>query len=287
MLSSSITIVPLSDLALRRARKAFSAPTSPNLSPTVLPTRLSVYSPLESIPSLTTASSSAQNSPTGPILSRPEIAEIFSNFKDVLGLSRVMLETLEKEVQDRPSQSIPLSIVTQVASREGTRTPDLSSSAETEFESDGPKTPNDSLTGAPTQFNMTPTIQSKKDKIKTAPSPQKLGKILLPILPFLKSYSLFVSNFSSALSQISAIESSIGIGGEEKRLKWKRFCEERESGIGKGKGLGLGGLLLNIVQRVPRYRFLLGDIIKYTGKEHPDLKDLKKAYDIVDGGKLI
>lgn len=197
-----------------------------------------------------------------------------------------MLETLEKEVHDRPSQSIPLSIVTQVVSRDGMRTPDLSSSAETEFESDGPKTPNDFLRGTTAQFNITPNTQLPKDKIKLVPSPHKLGKILLPILPFLKSYSLFVSNFSSALSQISAIESSVGIGGEDKRLKWKRFCEERESGIGKGKGLGLGGLLLNIVQRVPRYRFLLGDIIKYTDKDHPDMKDLKKAYDIVDGGKL-
>lgn len=198
-----------------------------------------------------------------------------------------MLETLETEIKDKPSNSIPLSPLANGLERQGMRTPDLSSSAETEVE-DGPRTPSD-FKLEQVAISTTDKVQLNiEKKIKSIPSPSKLGKILLPILPFLKSYSLFVSNFSTAISIITSIEAGTGLAGEDKRVRWKRFCEEKERDIGKGKGkgLGLGGLLLNIVQRVPRYRFLLGDIIKYTERDHPDLKDLKRAFDIVDGGKF-
>jgi len=46
-------------------------------------------------------------------------------------------------------------------------------------------------------------------------------------------------------------------------------------GIGKAY---LMNLLITPVQRIPRYEMLLKQLIKYTPKEHPDSKNINKAY---------
>lgn len=54
----------------------------------------------------------------------------------------------------------------------------------------------------------------------------------------------------------------------------------------QGNKIGLGGMLLNIVQRVPRYRLLLSELLDFTEKDHPDSKDLEEAFRLVDSGEL-
>ena len=81
--------------------------------------------------------------------------------------------------------------------------------------------------------------------------------------------------------------------------RWRRFVAQRKK-MGFGRGIGLSGLLLNIVQRIPRYRLLLAvcltcarwicsnrqeqDLLKRTEEEHPDYVDLSKTFDIVEQG---
>jgi hypothetical protein len=193
------------------------------------------------------------------ILPRNHIAAIFSNFSDVINLAEVMLATLEEAVPDRPSDPLPFSLV---ALRSSTSTPELSSSVETEDESDidGPQTPDNRDAGKNKQRNDRDRFE------RNIPPPVKLGNLIKPIIPFFKAYSFFISNFSTALSRLSSLESpSMSSSTPEDRQRWKVFCDERRS-MGLGRGLGLGGLLLNIIQRIPRYRLLLADLVKYTSE---------------------
>lgn len=194
-----------------------------------------------------------------------------------------MLSTLDSAVPDRPSD--PVAVPPALLSLASPLEPELSSSADTEESASGPSTP---VEGESAEEAGRRTTSTGRRERKIPAPPLALGKALLPILPFLKSYSLFVANFSAALSRLSKLESpgaGSGIGVGEDRVRWQRFCEERRK-AGAGRGLGLGGLLLNIVQRVPRYRFLLADMITYTEKDHPDFGDLKSAFDVVDQGAL-
>jgi hypothetical protein len=102
----------------------------------------------------------------------------------------------------------------------------------------------------------------------------RIGQTLLPLLPFLKLYSVFVSQFSVCLATLDR---------EDKvNPAWRSFTTATE---GK-KGLGLAARLLGIVQRVPRYRLLLGDLLKRTSEADPDFVPLRKAYSEVEKGQL-
>ena len=245
--------LPVSDLAARRAARSSSGgnPISPQLNPT-----------------------------SSQILSRKEIGEIFSNFTDVLNLSYVILATLDDAIPNRPSDPVSVPNAPLKTSGQGSRTPELSSSTET-LDSTGPGTPEQ-----PDRLDDERKSTKLPKERRPPPPPLRLGKLLLPILPFLKSYSLFIANFAGALARLSQLD-LVGGGGSaegEADSRWKRFCDEKRK-QGVGKGLGLGGLLLNVVQRVPRYRYLLDDLLTYTERDHPDWRDLNVAFDIVDKGR--
>ncbi|GAA5930733.1 uncharacterized protein JCM15063_002443 [Sporobolomyces koalae] len=275
------------DVLVRRSSKRYSsAASSPTMSP-----RASFHSPPRSrtttsdslLPSssspspdvsLGTSPSTAPTSPPtppiangGPILSRKEINEVFANFTDVLNLSHVMILTLNEAVPERPSLPLPVSLVglsldrgEQLVGSIGSR---LSSSAET-LESPVSFPPGDDR----------PQLRPRSSS--TAAVPIRLGKSLLPIVPFLKQYSLFVANFSGSLARLSTLEHD-GSG------RWHEFVKSRQRvGGGQGGKIGLAGMLLNIVQRVPRYRLLLLELIEFTEHDHPDLRDLRTAYELVN-----
>lgn len=102
------------------------------------------------------------------------------------------------------------------------------------------------------------------------------GTLLLPLCPFMKCYSMFIQNFSAALERL--------YHEERHSEKWRRFVDERRQ-LGFGKGLGLADMLLNIIQRIPRYRLLLEGLLKVTPPDHPDFDDLRQACAIVGKGK--
>lgn len=239
----------------------------------------------------TTASTSASSVGPVPILAGKSIAEIFSNFSDVLNLSHVMLLALDEAVPDRPSKPLPLSPRSSLArlpslspptSNSGSPEPELCSSGGTE-DSDGVHTPLEGdLSSSQEEEARRRALSSTSRKERRAHAPPLIvGKSLLPILPFLKQYSLFISNFAASLSRLSALEA----GGGEEGARWQAFCEDRRRS-GAGRNLGLGGMLLGIVQRVPRYRLMLGDLVKFTERDHPDTKELMRAWETVDKGEL-
>ncbi|GAA5933815.1 hypothetical protein JCM3775_000290 [Rhodotorula graminis] len=323
-----IEALPADDPLSRRSSKRYSTATQPD-SRTTSP-RHSLYgapqprsrtSTAESL--LSTAPSSASTTsppPIQPILSRREINEVFSNFSDVLNLAHVMLLALEEAVPPRPSQ--PVSIQPGVAAApasESTTTHSAPTTAETSgqassvedgveasalsrsggtVESEGPETPDQSpptrLTPkfVPRQRPLSTGSTERRRSTPVAP-PVRLGKALLPILPFFKQYSLFIANFSASLALLSRLDGSSSITSSASSAShWQAFVASRQQHPGgeqagephsQASKIGLAGLLLNIVQRVPRYRLLLKDLLRHTDDEHTDARDLQAAFDLVDG----
>jgi hypothetical protein len=145
------------------------------------------------------------------------IKEIFSNFCDVHNLAKEMLRRLEDSVS---SVSSPIPV------------------------------------GPPSSFQIFAAASPGKQigSIRayvppTLPVPQQIGRTLLPVLPFLKCYSLFVRNFAAAQARLDQEDK----GNEA----WRSFVAERKA-VGIGGKLDLSAMLLCIVQRIPRYRLLLG-----------------------------
>lgn len=221
----------------------------------------------------------------------------------MLNLAREMLDVLDQAIPDRPSKPVALSPQSNLTrlpslspptSTKNSPEPELCSSAGTD-NSDGIRTPRDEELLLDDELRRRRTMSGKRERRRHAP-PLRVGKALLPVLPFLKQNSVFVANFSSSLARLSGLEASLsspvvaGINGStgssvEDRARWQAFCEERKR-MGAGRNLSLGGMLLGIVQRVPRYRMMLEDLVKYTEVDHPDLRDLTKASEMVSIGEL-
>lgn len=96
-------------------------------------------------------------------------------------------------------------------------------------------------------------------------------------------YSLYVKNFSSSLSRIESERKS--------NPAFSKFLKETEKSTwGKGSGafgfgLGFQAHLLTIVQRIPRYKMLVGDLLKSTPEGHRDRKDLEKGFGMIESGE--
>ncbi|WFD36229.1 hypothetical protein MCUN1_003107 [Malassezia cuniculi] len=101
-----------------------------------------------------------------------------------------------------------------------------------------------------------------------------IGDVLLPIVPFFKVYTLFVKNFSAALQCI-----------DDERRRNERFerilLDGEATDDSKVSGLSLQAQLLAVVQRVPRYQMLLGELMKNTPDTHPDYPDVAAAHSAV------
>ncbi|CAG8502203.1 874_t:CDS:10 [Paraglomus brasilianum] len=100
-----------------------------------------------------------------------------------------------------------------------------------------------------------------------------VGDIFLNLGPFLKMYSIYVNNFNSALALI-----------DEQLKSNPAFAAFLRDIIktGQCKGLTFQAYLIMPVQRIPRYKLLLEDLLKKTEESHSDYLNLKKAYQVIE-----
>lgn len=205
------------------------------------------YQPLAALSRGVASNKVESLSTAAPILSRKAISEIFSNFVDILHLNMELLSRLDDRLSGR-SRNTPSSRPASMANTSST--------------SESPKT----------EDEVKPW-DAKNDSI---------GDLLVPMAPFLKMYSLFVKNFSSALTRIEterkANESFAKFLRETEKATWGRASNQG----GFGYGLGFQAHLLTIVQRIPRYKLLVGDLVRCTPKSHRDYFDLCKAYAVIE-----
>ena len=243
-------------------------------------------------------------------MERKQITEIFSNFVDVLNLNGDLLHRLEDRLEKVGNPERPRSQENSAGYSFGEREVRGGGSEASYFPP--PPLPSPSIDGNPS-FHLSsssppvlaaPAATSTPDHLLRpsssspslpSPTPQhkalgdtSIGDIFLSHAHFLKCYGLYVKNFSSALKAIDRETQ----GNEQFRL-WIGQRERAESVDTSGErrnlcgGLGFRSLLLTVVQRIPRYRLLLGELIKYTDADHPDHADVIAAYAVIEQGEFL
>eukprot|EP00903_Cladosiphon_okamuranus_P014391 g13359.t1 len=86
-------------------------------------------------------------------------------------------------------------------------------------------------------------------------------------LDMFKPYSVYVKKYPQALKSLEVCE------GNSSFKAFVRACEHQEA----CHGLDLRAYLIQPVQRVPRYRLLIIELLKHTRESHPDWVDLNAA----------
>jgi hypothetical protein len=91
--------------------------------------------------------------------------------------------------------------------------------------------------------------------------------------PFLKVYAHYVNNYNGALDLLHQWEKrSQDFGNFKMATEFRPECQS----------LKLESLLITPVQRIPRYRLLLQDLLKHTKETHPDFAKLKDVCGRID-----
>ncbi|KAJ1732943.1 hypothetical protein LPJ61_001804 [Coemansia biformis] len=100
------------------------------------------------------------------------------------------------------------------------------------------------------------------------PATGRVGDVFVRMAPFLKVYSLYLRNFRSALADVSRWLSE--------NHDFARFIHQAGASP-ESKGLPLQSYLLLPVQRIPRYKLLLTDLLKHTPDAHVDRQSISDA----------
>ncbi|KAJ2711471.1 hypothetical protein H4S00_006045, partial [Coemansia sp. D1744] len=100
------------------------------------------------------------------------------------------------------------------------------------------------------------------------PASGRVGDIFLRMAPFMKMYSLYLRNFRSALGEISG-----WLGANH---NFAQFILQA-SASPECRGLSFQSYLLLPVQRIPRYKLLLEDLLRHTPDTHIDHQSIGDA----------
>jgi hypothetical protein len=102
-----------------------------------------------------------------------------------------------------------------------------------------------------------------------------IGDIFLQFAPFFRSYTQYVGNHDNASELLKKLESSSGGN--------RRFKELVESNMSKpeNKNLSVASYLIMPIQRIPRYKLLLEEVLRNTSDDHPDYSNLLKGLESV------
>lgn len=112
----------------------------------------------------------------------------------------------------------------------------------------------------------------------------QLAPTLLNLLPFLKLYTPFIRNFENSQRQINFLLRTKPEFSSFIRNAQYTIVKTAQGGS-EWNRLGINSKLLAVVQRVPRYKLLLSQILKYTDETSEEFENLQRALKLVsDGG---
>ncbi|KAL7715964.1 Rho guanine nucleotide exchange factor [Entamoeba marina] len=100
------------------------------------------------------------------------------------------------------------------------------------------------------------------------------GKLLLIIIPFLKVYSDYCQIYGKIQELVGYLKPPHPFS-----LYYKQQMKKAPLHLQR---FDILALLITPVQRLPRYRLLLTDLVKHMDKTHPDYADTKKALDEIE-----
>eukprot|EP01133_Synstelium_polycarpum_P019003 gene19003-22747_t len=112
-------------------------------------------------------------------------------------------------------------------------------------------------------------LTTLEERMKSNNSSLVLGDLFISITDFLKSYSVYINNYSKGLATLEKVRKNSNIEALFQSFQENPLCGN----------LDLTSLLIQPVQRIPRYILLLDQMIKYTNKNSADLASLTKALD--------
>lgn len=95
---------------------------------------------------------------------------------------------------------------------------------------------------------------------------QLLGDLLLDLMPFLKMYTNYTGGWEKAISILDEYES---------KESFNNFIQQCIAQYPNAQPIR--SYLIMPIQRIPRYRLLLEDLIKHTDKSHPDYESLSSS----------
>eukprot|EP01080_Neovahlkampfia_damariscottae_P009289 gene9289-1377_t len=128
-------------------------------------------------------------------------------------------------------------------------------------------------------FGSLPSIQGLQQNLLTQMDVQMknytplIGKVFVDMALYLKIYPEYINGFDEASALLEELcESKKGLGS---------FLE-KQSAAPECEGLPIQGFLIKPVQRIPRYKLLLRDLLKVTPTNHIDYENLKIAFEKID-----
>jgi FYVE/RhoGEF/PH domain-containing protein 3 len=112
-------------------------------------------------------------------------------------------------------------------------------------------------------------LSSLDDKISNWNDGTEIGFIFLENAPVLKLYVEYVNNYENSVRTIAEC------------IKNKNFVDFVVETVGLVDTYPLSSLLIQPIQRIPRYEMLLSDLVKHTWDSHPDMESLQKALAVI------
>lgn len=101
---------------------------------------------------------------------------------------------------------------------------------------------------------------------------QCMGDIFLKMAPFFKIYNTYQNNYERAQDVLSRLQLDHSFKEE-----CDRIAKSVQQRTGDTKAASLEGLLIQPVQRIPRYIMLLGELLRKTDESHVDFPALEKS----------
>eukprot|EP00727_Mastigamoeba_balamuthi_P000364 m51a1_g10324 hypothetical protein (905) ;mRNA; f:55053-60252 len=112
-------------------------------------------------------------------------------------------------------------------------------------------------------------LESLQDRMLAWHHHQKIGDLFCEISDYLRVYTEYVKNYGQASALYSSMPES---------HPFKKFFEKQKKNVPEVfLRAPLTQFLITPVQRIPRYKLLLEDLLKHTWPEHVDYEDLAKA----------
>lgn len=117
-------------------------------------------------------------------------------------------------------------------------------------------------------FGDLPAIQAINKELLAHMEEMSIGEAFLQLAPYLKLYSTYANNFEKAIDLLQEWTHKTSAF-----VKFLRDTERKE----QCRSLTLHSLLITPIQRVPRYKLLLKQLLDHTPKNHQDYEKLKDA----------
>ncbi|KAF9938796.1 hypothetical protein BGZ67_010346 [Mortierella alpina] len=131
-----------------------------------------------------------------------------------------------------------------------------------------------SVETADSEASKSPSTTGRAAAAAAAAKPvveDRIGRVFAEHVDYMKMYSFYINNFDNALR---VLQTQLTQAKHKKKMKeFLRRCAKHPNHT----QLALQGYLLLPVQRIPRYKLLLQDLLENTWPEHVDYQDIATA----------